>query len=30
MYAENKLVMPTRIGSPKEITGIQNLNGKTR
>ena len=22
--------MPTRIGSPKEITGIQNLSGKTR
>ena len=29
-YAENKLLMPTRIGSPKEITGIQNLSGKTR
>ena len=30
VYAENKLLMPTRIGSPKEITGIQNLSGKTR
>jgi cell division protein FtsA len=29
-YAENKLLMPTRIGSPKNIIGIQNLSGKTR
>lgn len=29
-YAENKLLMPTRIGSPKDIIGIQNLSGKTR
>ena len=29
-YAENKLLMPTRIGSPKDIIGIQNLSGQTR
>ena len=30
IYAENKLLMPTRIGSPKDIIGIQNLSGQTR